>query len=765
MSDALFQALFSYRPVVFNEGEFRFDPTATSLAGAVVVAVVVGVAIWTYRRVRVSEGRLRDRLVLTSLRVAALGLVLFCLFRPTLVVRAAIPQQNVVAVLIDDSRSMQIPDVAGKSRAQFVQGQLGDPASPLMKSLSERFRVRLFRFSSTPGRVTSVKDLGFTGAETNIGAALDGVRDELAGLPVSAIVLVSDGADTSEAPIAQALLNMRAQKLPVFTVGVGSERLARDVQIDRVSTPRSVLKNASVFIDVVLTHSGFGGRTVTLDVEDDGRIIGSQKVQLPSDGRPVTAKVRATAAQSGPRLFKFRVSPLEGEIVTQNNAREAMIQVRDVREKILYFDGEPRWEIGFLRRAIADDKNLEVVVVVRTADNKYMRMFVNEPDDPNELVSGFPTSREELFKYSGLILGSVEASYFTGDQLQMIAEFVDKRGGGLLMLGGARSFGEGGYGGTPLADVLPLAIDSRTRASEATYFARLKVGPTPAGGEHAVTQIDETESASLARWPKLPPVTAVNAPLPLKPGASLLLTATDERGRSYPVLSAQKFGRGKAIALPLQETLPWQMHVSIAVDDQVHERFWRQMLRYLVEGVPGRVEVRTTVERVEPGAAATIEASVVDPAFLDVNDASVVAHVTGPGLSTTVPLRWTGDRAGLYRGTVVTREPGPYEIAVDATRSEKSAGSGMSILRAASGEAEFFDPTMHAAALARIAQDTGGRFYTPETVEGIAEDARYAGRGVTSVEERPLWNMPILLLLLMVLVCGEWGYRRAVGLS
>ena len=766
MSDALFQALFSYRPVVFRTGDFRFDPTWTSLVAAVVVLAIVAIAVVTYRRVRVSEGRFRDRVVLTSLRIAALALVLFCLFRPTLVVRAAIPQQNVVAVLIDDSLSMQIKDVNGKARADFVRDQIAGVGSPLMKALSERFRVRLFRFSSTPNRATAVTELSFTGSETKIGPALDGVRDELAGLPVSAVVLVSDGADTSETPLAEALLNMKAQKLPVFSVGVGSEKAARDIQIDRVSAPRTLLKNASIFLDVVVTHSGYAGRQIVVDVEDDGRIIGSQKVQLPSDGRPLTVKVRATAAEAGPRLFKFRVTPLEDEIVTQNNQREALIQVRDVREKILYYEGEPTFEVKFLRRAVADDKNLELIVLQRTADNKYMRLFMNEPEDPNDLALGFPATRDELFKYSGLILGSVEASAFTGDQLQNIADFVDKRGGGLLMTGGARSFTEGGWGATPVADLLPLVIDPRsTGTPDPTYFTRLKVAPTPSGQEQAVTQIADTEAASIARWPKLPTLTTINQPLSLKPGATLLLNGTDERGRSYNLLSWQKFGRGRVMAFPVQDTRTWQMHATISVEDQTHEQLWRQMMRFLVEGTPGTVDVRTT-ERVEPGGPVTIDATVVDQTFNEVNDAMVAAQISGPeGWSTLVPLRWTGDRSGRYTGTFVTRGRGEYEVAVNAIRADKSAGRGATFVRAASGEAEFFDPTMHGAALRRIAEETGGRFYAADKVEGIAEDVRYAGRGVTSVEERPLWNMPIVLIALMALICAEWGYRRVVGLA
>ena len=407
--------------------------------------------------------------------------------------------------------------------------------------------MRVFRFSSTAGRVNSVKDLTFGGSQTKIGAALDGVREELAGLPVAGIVLVTDGADTSEGSLTNTLLNLKAEKLPVFTVGVGSAKLPRDIQIDRVSTPRTVLKGASLLVDAVITQSGYAGQTVTLDVEDDGRIVGSQKVQLPVDGSPAAVRVRATASEPGPRVFSFHVAPQQGEVVTQNNVRESLVDVRDTREKILYFEGEPRSEMKFIRRAVADDKNLQIVTLQRTADNKFLRLDVDTPD---ELLGGFPKTRDELFAFRGLILGSIEAAAFSADQLQMIADFVDRRGGGLLMLGGARSFGEGGYGGTPVADALPLVIDPRTRASEPTTFARLKVLPTRAGQAHAVTQIAGSEEASAARWPELPQVTTINAPLAIKPAATVLLNGTDERLRAMPALVWQPYGPRQGDRVP-----------------------------------------------------------------------------------------------------------------------------------------------------------------------------------------------------------------------
>jgi uncharacterized membrane protein len=703
------------------------------------------------------------RLVLAVIRTAALLLVLFCLFRPVLVIKAAVPQQNFLGILIDDSRSMQIADWNDQSRGTFARGQFSAPESPVLHALADRFVLRTFRFSSAATRVSSIDDLTFAGAQTRLGAALDGARQELAGLPLAGLVLVSDGADTTDAELGEALLALKAAGVPVFTVGVGQEALARDVQIDRVSAPRSALKGTSLMIDVVVTQTGYAGETVTLDVEDEGRIVGSQELKLPIDGEPAAVRVRFTASDAGARVFRFRIAPRAGELVTQNNQRETLIDVHDRREKILYFEGEPRFEMKFIRRAVADDKNLQLTTLQRTADNKYLRLDV---DDSEELVAGFPKTREELFSYSGLVLGSIEAGAFTGDQLRMIAEFVERRGGGLLMLGGGRAFSEGGYAGTPVADALPVVVERIARSADNLPFVRVSVKPTRAGEAHALSQIAPTEAASLKRWSELPVLTSVNPIRAVKPGATVLLTGTNEQRRTQPILAFQRYGRGKALAFTPQDSWLWQMHASITLEDMTHENFWRQLLRWLVDGVPGVVETHTLTERVEAGETVALSSEVVDKAFVELNDAHVTAQVITPsGAAIDVPMQWTGERNGQYKGTFVAPEQGMYGAKVMAAREGQTLGEGVAHVRAAPGDAEYFDPTMHAARLQRIADDTGGRFYTADKVAALPEDVRYAGRGVTTVEERDLWHMPIVLLLLVGLVCAEWGYRRAVGMA
>ncbi len=397
----------------------------------------------------------------------------------------------------------------------------------------------------------------------------------------------------------------------------------------------------------------------------------------------------------------------------------------------------------------------------RTADNKYLRLGVEGPD---ELAGGFPKTREELFAYRALILGSVEAGALTGDQHRMIAEFVDRRGGGLLVLGGGRAFAQGAWAGTRGADAMPVGGE-RAPAGEPPLL-RLRIQPTREGAEHAVTQIAATPALSLERWGELPQVTSVNPIARVKPGATVLLTGTDEGGRPQVVLAAQRYGRGKVLAFTPQDSWIWQMHASIPLEDQTHELLWRQMMRWLVDGVPGPVDVRTSSESVEPGEPVAVEATVVDRAFGPVGDARVIARVTMPdGDAEDVALAPAGERAGEYRGTFVTRGRGRYEIQVDAERAGESLGSGEAQVQAGESAAEYFDAGMREQTLRRIAADTGGRYYETAGVTGLVEDVRYGGRGVTTAEERDLWHLPLVLALLLGLAVAEWAARRAAGLA
>ena len=756
MFEAIFEFLFKFRPLVFEQGDFAIRASWVLALGAAVAAGALSVR--TYAQVRGSS-RAIDRSVLAGLRLGVLAVVAFCLLQPVLVLSSVVPQQNFLGVLVDDSRSMQIADRDETARLRFVEDRLRADGD-LRTALEDRFALRFFGFSTETDRLGDVDELTYRGTRTHVGQALERAYEELSGVPLSGLVVVTDGADNADGGLGESLLPIQAAGIPVFTVGLGREAFDRDIQLSRVETPRRVLRGAALVVDCIVTHRGYRGETVTVQVEDEGRIVSTEEVELAGDGEPRTVRLRFTAAEVGPRLFTFRVSPRPGEMVTQNNVRDTLIVVEDHAERVLYFEGEPRFEVKFLRRAVADDENLHVSILQRTAENKFMRLDVEGADD---LVGGFPTTRAELYRYSGLVLGSIEANYFTPDQLRMIADFVNNRGGGLLMLGSQRSFAEGGYAGTPVADVLPVVLDERSADSEDDFFVEIGVETTRAGATHAATQIAETEELSAERWGELPAITIVNPITEIKPGATTLLTSAMD---DLVVLAFQRYGAGKSLAFPVQDSWMWQMHADIAVDDMTHETFWRRMLRWLVDGVPDQVTVELPTERVEPGQPVTILASVGDANFEEINNSAVIATVTHPdGDFTDRRMEWTAETDGEYRTSFIPPAEGFYEVRVEAMSGDELIGEDVAYLQVAPSDAEYYDSTMRTALLDRIAEETGGRRYTPDTVASLPDDVQYVGGGVTVVEERDLWDMPVLLLLLGTLILGEWGYRRFRGLA
>jgi uncharacterized membrane protein len=755
--DPVFEFLFKYRPFLFEKGRFVMASPAPATVALVLGAVVVA---GSYARAR-GPARGADRMTLIALRTAALALVLFCLCRPTLVLSTVVPQQSFLGLLVDDSQSMRIAD-EGEPRSAFVARQLG-PDSPLLKALSERYKLRFFRFSESGERLSSVSDLTFGGHETSLARALEGASQELSAVPLAGLVLVTDGADNGPADVGHLFPRLRARSVPVFTVGLGRERFTRDVELTRVEMPSSVLKGTSVTAEVRVAQRGLGSARVQLQVEDAGRVVQSQEIQLPAEGEAAAARVHLTASEAGPRTFRFRIAPQPGEPIAENNQQDVAVEVIDRREKILYFEGEPRFELKFIRRAVADDKNLQVVCLQRTSQNKFLRLDV---DDSDELGGGFPKTREELFKYRGLVLGSVEAGFFTADQLRMMAEFVGQRGGGLLTLGGRHSFAEGGYAPTPLAEVLPVVFED-TRDPKQPFFAEMKVEPTPFGMTHGVTQLAATEELSAERWKRLPSLSTLNPIRRTRPGAvSLLLGRGDGLPGPQVVLAYQRYGAGKSLAFTVDDSWLWQMHADMPLEDMTHENLWRQLLRWLVSGVPGAVTVSVNPPRTAPGAPVSIVATVTDEAHLKVNDAQVVARVRDPaGPDRELPLEWSVGRDGEYGARFTPPDKGSYEVRVEARRAGRTLGSETARVQAADLDTEYFGAEMRRPLLERIAQETGGRFYTPQTVRALPEDIRYGGGGATVQEQKALWDMPALYLAIVALISAEWGYRKARGLA
>jgi uncharacterized membrane protein len=386
-------------------------------------------------------------------------------------------------------------------------------------------------------------------------------------------------------------------------------------------------------------------------------------------------------------------------------------------------------------------------------------------EDPKELAAGFPTRAEDLFGYQGLVIGSVEATYFTPAQRELIRQFVDRRGGGLLLLGGRFALADGGWGASGLADLLPTVLPT---AKNTFHVDPATVQLTAAGAESTITRLVDDPLVNAERWKKLPYLMDYQDPGIPKPGAAVLANL-EAQGRRMPMLVTEQFGRGRSAVLATSGTWRWQMNLPLG--DPSFSVFWQQLLRWLVTDSRGRVIAAVDAPELQDDGHTALSAEVRDQDYEPVADAVVEAHILGPdGLSARVSLAPVAGAPGGYRAEWNAEQSGEYLTEVTAQRAGMGAirdaallGRDVLSFRRVDGEAENFHTQQDRDLLTRIATLTGGRYWRPGELASLADQISYSPAGITTHGTRALWDMPALLLLILALAGGEWLLRRLWG--
>jgi uncharacterized membrane protein len=628
---SLARLLFGHERAVFTNGQFGFDvrPRVWLL---ILLVILVGVFIYfVYVRPRLRVGR-RMTVVLATLRTALIALVIFMLLKPVVVVSSVVPRSSYVALAIDDSLSMKLQDTPGRAtRLDYAKQMLLSPPasgkSSFISRLEEKFKTNLYGFSGEVVGVSDGNTLYGEGRTTDVTGALDEIAKRSSGMPLSAIVLATDGASNVSRDLSATLRDLRARDVPVYTIGVGDTARPLDAELTRMTLPRRVLVGSRANIEAFVSLSGYGATKVLMSVREDGRAIKTEEFNLRgNDTQAVSLEI--IPSNPGFRRYTVEVTPLDGEVTIENNKQEAMVEVIEGPLRILHVEGEPRWELGKIRESLAPtEKNVTLVSLQRTGENKFYRQGIGAQQ---ELVSGFPKTEEELFAYDGLVLGSVEAGFFTIDQLRNIEAFVSRRGGGLLALGGRLSFDGGKYKGTLIADLLPLTLEGRNVNDGESFAPIYKAQLTGAGQAHPITRLNEDRAVSQKTWNDLPPISVSEGLKTVKPGASVLLEAKRAGGSSpaVPLLALQRYGRGQTLAFTASDTWRWRMRMDSK--SNAHETFWRQLLRYLVSGTPRQIEAGAEQDVYVMDDTVRVVADIRDKHFNPVNDARATARITKP---------------------------------------------------------------------------------------------------------------------------------------
>src|SRR5271166_902924 len=749
----MFEFLFKYPRAVFDKGSFVLLgqwPVWAMFVCLIAAAAGLGYAIWTRRKRVAPSMRGHRTAVVWILQSLLVCLLLFLLWQPALSIATLRPQQNIVAVVIDDSKSMATEE-DGHSRKEQVLATIN---GGLLNSLKTKFQVRLYRLGDHLERIENTDKLNASAPATHIGSGLKEVVADSATLPIGAVVLLSDGADNSGGIDLDTLNDIKRQRIPIHTIGFGSEHFAHDIELTDVVLPARSLAQSRLKADVSFRQNGFAGERVKLVVRDGGKVAGSRDITLKQDGATQTEALLFNAGAAGVKNLEFSIEVQPAEQNRDNNRQVRALNVSNSTPSVLYMEGEPRWDYKFLRRAVEDDKNIKVVSIVRTTQNKIYRQGI---DQPTELEQGFPTKVEELFNYQGIILGSVEANYFSVAQQELIQQFVDRRGGGLLFMGGRASLADGGYDKPPFSDLLPVALPNRRNTFHRDpAYSEL----TSAGKDSLITRIEEDPDKNVDRWKHLPYLMNYQEVGKAKPGA-LVLAEMTAAGQKLPLLITENYGRGRTAVFATGGEWRWQMLQPVS--DMSHEIFWRQLLRWLVSVTPSRVVASSSKAVVQDEGKVKLRAEVRDLTYLPTSDATVEAHITGSGVSQTVELHPDPLKQGSYEADWEAERPGSYVAEIVAQRGKDELGRGVVIVRREDGVAENFHLEQNRELLEKLSSQTGGRYYRPDEVKKLGDEISYSEAGITVRENKDLWDMPIVFFLALLLRSSEWLLRRKWG--
>jgi len=769
------------------------------LVGAAFVTILAAVC-WSYRR----GPHAAVQWVCGALKITGVAALCVCLLEPLWSGQRARPGANVFAILADNSQSLQIKDSReAKSRGDALKALLNPKQGRWQAALEDNYDVRRFYFDTRLQSTPDLSELAFEGRSTALGSALRGLKERFGERPVAGVLLFTDGNSTDPASAMSDLEGLP----PIYPVVIGRRSAICDAAIGQVTVNQTVFEDAPVTIEADVKALGLAGENVLAQLFDPGgrKVLEvSQRARKAED--TLAFRLQCRPEKPGVGFYRLRVglkAELSGtnaptvsrEATLVNNTRLIPIDRGRGQHRVLYVAGRPNWEYKFLNRAVQEDPQVQLVGLIRVArreakfdfrgrggesSNPLFRGFGNQSredteryDQPvltrsrpePELRAGFPSTPEDLYSYEAVILDDVEAAFFTPDQAVLLQKFVSERGGGLVMLGGMECFAQGEYDRTPIGEMLPVYLDHAGRAG-APGPVRLNLERE--GWLQPWARLRENEADEKARLQSMPLFQVINATREIKPGASIIATAVDEAGRHYPALATQRFGRGRTAACTIGDLWRWGM-----VNQETHQdldKFWRQLVRWLVADTPRPVELTT-----EPGESQMVRLQVRarDKKFQPLDDATVfieVQHLTDGATNSGSPwLRLRAEpsveEAGLYEATYVPRGTGGYLARTAVTNAVGAEVGGAETGWTTDLAAEEFRSLQpNVSLLQELARRTGGEVISAEDLEQFARRLPSRKAPVMEAWTTPAWHTPAMLGFALACLAGEWGLRRWKGM-
>ncbi|HEV2296421.1 MAG TPA: hypothetical protein VGR35_21435 [Tepidisphaeraceae bacterium] len=783
----LIEIIFGLQPgFLSREGEFSLqfhpqwpwqDAVGAGAWNFVLALLAMALVVYVYRR----EGRSRGaRIALGVMRGLLLAFVIALLNRPVLTLGQSRTEPSVLAIMIDDSISMRVRDGGDKDQAitrlDAAIDLLSGADQKLLNDLRKQHIVRLYRFSqdanpiaATQPSLSLIDELQAEGQHTQVLRSVRTVLNDLQGQRLAGLVVLTDGRETPSTPIAESLAAVKDYNVKVYPVAIGSEDPPQNVEIQSVIVQDSAFKGDLVNVKATVRGTGYpAGHVVTLHVKDKktGNLMtapglpGEVKVTL-ADDTPTEVELPIKVDEIGTLDLNIEAVKQPGELDDEDNLRTTQLAVLDAKIAVLYVDGYPRWEYRYIKNEMIRDATVDISCLLTSADPS----FAQEGDKP---IRRFPESIEEMMEYDVVVFGDVEPRQFTDAQLQLVADFVAKRGGGFGMIAGPR-WSPHAFRNTAIEPLLPVAIAQADVDAPAMIAEGFRPELTRDGESSSIFRFftDKATNENFLKE-KIQPIFWYRRGVSAKPGLGEVLATHPSDlgpdGGKAPLLVLGRFGAGRTLFSAIDDSWRWRFYTG----ESIFDTYWVQQLRYLARSKKlGQRRLTFTSLRpvYELGQQMRVSLRVLDPQLLqqlpeqirvELQDANgaVIGHenlVRQEGQPELYVLSLGADRIGRF-----TFKLPPIAGGVEAMDLPVE----VSVPRL-----ELVQPQVDRTLLTRLASETLGQTVSLEQARTTLRTLIPSAAKVIPIEtSEPLWDAPLALVLFVLLITVEWVMRKMYGM-
>jgi hypothetical protein len=781
--------------------ELVWGRPASALVVMVAVAAIVLLTAFLYRRQQGVPNAIRFGLA--SARLLLLLLLLVTLFEPIAVRERTQQIKRRLPVLIDVSASMSIKDqrkrpadvveaaialgilplsatsdvnraamnldtkqreaLAAASRVDLAGSVLQKTAKPVFQSLGKSLDIDYYVFGNTlrllgnedMTPIPSLQGLAAEESGTSISDSLEAVAKTGRGVPLAGILLLSDGLETSSRRAETVLNNLGIQGVPVYPIPLGLAD-PDDVSIRNIVMQEVAFTGDKVPVRVQIRSKGYEKRSVSLAVKLNGRSVASRRIKLAGGLQFEDIFFNVDLTEKGAAKVEIALEPLADEATAENNVVTRSVRIVNEKINVLCIEGSARWEFRYLRAMLKRDPRINATFIATRSGPEIAR-------NSTEYIARFPERREEAFKYDLVILGDVDAAFFSGDEFQRLEELVRERGGSLLMLCGSR-YSPTSYSGTPVEKMLPVKFEPEAEWEDVddTVYPVL----TPEGKSSLVMTLEMDPEENDNVWSRVAPLDRIPPLLEPRPGATVLATLSDARSRTkqYPLVAWQRYGTGKCMMIGTDRM--WLLRFKTG--DKYHWRVWSQCIQFLtlsrLMGEHKRIRLETDRAFYPVNGQVQIYAHLLDDRFEPIRQSgfSVSVRPLVPGAQPqNLTLRPDAGNPGLYEGYFSPTQPGRYRVEANATDRSLASTTEFQV---ADVEPEMDDTAMQLEQLHRIAELSGGKCLSVLAISELQSLLNLEPHTTTFTTQVPLWDTGWLVLLLVLLMGTEWFVRRRYDL-